>query len=142
MHPWSSGYDVIASSILAGCMSLHLCCVDRVLEFNVGIGWHTQPPSLAARSPRAQLAPRGECIPRAAHEAREARTRRVRAWGAPQRDHTPMSSQAGPLGPEAKYRHEPRTFFLAWGLPCKFVFKTLELNNGPCAGPIGMNMRA
>ena len=28
-----------------------------------------------------------------------------------------------------------RTFFLARRLPCKFVFKTLELNNGPCAGP-------
>ena len=28
-----------------------------------------------------------------------------------------------------------RTFFLARRLPCKFFFETLELNNGPCAGP-------
>ena len=39
-----------------------------------------------------------------------------------------MSSQVG-LFSEAKYRHEPRTFFLARRLPCKFVFKTLD---GPC----------
>ena len=56
MHPWSGGYDISLTrqgrQFHPGWVySLHLCCVDRVPEFNVGVGWHTQPSPAAASTP-------------------------------------------------------------------------------------------
>ena len=60
MHPWSGGYDISLTrqgrQFHPGWVySLHLCCVDRVPEFNVGVGWHTQPSPAAASTPERCL---------------------------------------------------------------------------------------